>query len=307
MTVKADLTKRGKNVLLASAAAVTLILVWSFVAFAPEDKKVMPYAQKIMHATRPQAPITTLDLSRHSKHNLSPTFSYRRRSIKTKHYVGKKETFNVVKQPLFDTPHILGSNHLTATNIDNLPPLTLRVPSSPKVDTSILSFGVATTIPHLNESVPQFQHWLPGTSYLLQVLVPHRNDDLILEGEIRSLGINLTITPSDLPFPKAYFSLIKQLCDTRTPKTKWLVLIDDDMFIPSLPTLVNASTPNTTARRSHDRAHLRRPQSDSHLWTHPLRQRRDLPLRAPCRSPHLFSNLGSMHEEREKSKGSNRQ
>jgi hypothetical protein len=37
MTVKADLTKRGKNVLLASAAAVGLIIVWSFAAFAPED------------------------------------------------------------------------------------------------------------------------------------------------------------------------------------------------------------------------------------------------------------------------------
>jgi len=49
----------------------------------------------------------------------------------------------------------------------------------------------------------------------------------------------MTITASDLPFPTAYFSLIKLLYENRSPKTEWLVLIDDDTFIPSLPILVH--------------------------------------------------------------------
>lgn len=52
-----------------------------------------------------------------------------------------------------------------------------------------------------------------------------------------SLNLDIKIYPSPATFPIAYFSLIKLLFDTRKPSTKWLVLIDDDTFIPSLPSL----------------------------------------------------------------------
>lgn len=49
--------------------------------------------------------------------------------------------------------------------------------------------------------------------------------------------MNISITSSDAAFPLAYFGLVKLLYENRKPGTKWLVLMDDDTYIPSLPYL----------------------------------------------------------------------
>lgn len=59
---------------------------------------------------------------------------------------------------------------------------------------------------------------------------------------MRSLGIDTTIVSSSVDFPVAYFSVIKQLYDNRLPQTQWIALLDDDTFVPSLPTLIQHLT-----------------------------------------------------------------
>jgi hypothetical protein len=183
----------------------------------------------------------TLDISYLQRHNISATFTYARRSIRTKHFEGDRPILTTINETLFPDPRIIRNDDLSAQGITELPPLTLRIPTSPKVDTSIMSFGIATNIPRLKDSIPQLSHWLSNTSCPLAVVSPPDDSTLSVSSTIQSppISINLTVTNSTLPFPKAYFSLVKHLYDSRTSKTQWLVLVDDDTFIPSLPYLVS--------------------------------------------------------------------
>jgi hypothetical protein len=83
---------------------------------------------------------------------------------------------------------------------------------------------------------------LPNSGCQLHVMAPPHVDDLPLEREIRAMGIDLTITTTRytavFPFPKAYFSILKKLYETRTPNTKWISLFHDHNFVSSLPYLV---------------------------------------------------------------------
>lgn len=177
-----------------------------------------------------------------AKYKLSPTFEYSRRTIRTEKFEGPRSSLTVLdKTKLFG-----GWQSLNPENEDldvvalepELPPLTLRVPSSPKVDTSIISFGIATNTQRLPDAIPQLQHWLPHTDSSLHVLVPPSDNISALQKHMRDLGIDTTIKESHHEFAKTYFSLIKELYEKRTPDTKWLVLIDDDTFVPSLAALL---------------------------------------------------------------------
>lgn len=208
----------------------------------------------------------TLDLSYLQNYNITSKFTYARRSIKIKHFEGERPILTTINETLFPHPLTLENADLSAQEITEFPPLTLHVPSSPKVDTSIMAFGIATNIPRLNASIPQLSHWLSNTSSLLTVVSPPHDDTLSLQSIIQEspISINLTITTSKVPFTKAYFSLVKQLYEARTPDTKWLVLIDDDTFIPSLPHLIShltklydSSKPQLIAAMSDDLDQIR--------------------------------------------------
>ncbi|KAF4627146.1 hypothetical protein G7Y89_g11014 [Cudoniella acicularis] len=209
-----------------------------------EDPKVfLKPAQNLLGIVRPQrllgAPIS--DLTHLERHNLSSQFSYSRRLIKTKHFSGARpELTNLSQTDLFGTPQVFNAEDLQNVKIHNeLAPLTLAVPYSPKVDTSIMSFGIATTADRIPDAIPNLLHWLPRTESSLHILVPPDQKISSLQQQMRDLQIKTTIKSTPHPFAKAYFSLIKELYDARTPKTKWLVLIDDDTFAPSLPALVS--------------------------------------------------------------------
>ncbi|TVY68714.1 hypothetical protein LSUE1_G007813 [Lachnellula suecica] len=191
-----------------------------------------------------EIPTGIVDLSHLEKHSLTPKFEYRRRTIKVKAVKGKRETLTKLNAPLFNPPQTLDANQLRDSSIDPLPPLTLEVPSSPEVNTAIASFGIATTAERLPQAFPNLQHWLSNTSSLLHVAAsnsdPEKPADLSdLQAQLRGLSINATVALATLPFSKAYFSLVKELYESRTPETQWLVLIDDDTFVPSLPALLN--------------------------------------------------------------------
>lgn len=184
-----------------------------------------------------------LDLTHLEKHDLTPEFRYSRREIRTKHFDGKRKTLTKINEPLFNTPRTLDVEELWNRNatINVQPPLTLEVPSSPKVDTSIISFGIATTAARLPAAFPNLEHWLSNTSSPLHVIVADSegNEPADLESQLQDRAIRANIANTSLPFSKAYFSLIRELYESRTPETRWIVLIDDDTFIPSLPALLN--------------------------------------------------------------------
>ena len=175
---------------------------------------------------------------------MSATFTYARRTIKPKLFVGERPILTTLNDSLFPSHQVLNGTDLSAQTIAEPPPLILKVPYSPDVDTSIMSFGIATHIPRLNQSIPQLSHWLSNTGCPLHVVAPHHDSTNYTTSLIQShpININLNVTTSELPFAKAYFSLVKRLYESRTPDTQWLVLIDDDTFIPSLPYLVSHLT-----------------------------------------------------------------
>ncbi|KAI6715773.1 hypothetical protein JHW43_001720 [Diplocarpon mali] len=97
--------------------------------------------------------------------------------------------------------------------------------------------------------VPEIQGWAETMIRLLSIELhvsirgsnwPSISSECLdVETSYRQAAINLKIHIDNKPFAKAYFNLIKTLYDTETQHTKWLVLIDDDTFVPSFSHLVN--------------------------------------------------------------------
>jgi len=188
-------------------------------------------------------PQTSKDLTYlKEKIKLSAQFQYASRTIRTENYQGARPDMTIVEESLFPDLQLLDKSNLSHVAVTQLPPLTVRVPLTPTVDASILSFGIATTVGRLNLSLNQLVHWLSNSGSPLHVISPPVQEGFSLLTDVLSrtkeLNVDIHIHTSDASFPIAYFSLLKQLYDTRTSNTKWLVLIDDDTFVPSLPSLV---------------------------------------------------------------------
>ncbi|KFH41943.1 hypothetical protein ACRE_073230 [Hapsidospora chrysogenum ATCC 11550] len=109
-----------------------------------------------------------------------------------------------------------------------------------------LLFGVATSFDRLVDSLPQLSHWLSHSgSPLVAVVV----DVAQREGDIPGLvalyddhGVNLIIarpmdTPPGVPqlgVNEHHFTVLRDMVRHSTPQTKWIGIIDDDTFFPSL-------------------------------------------------------------------------
>ena len=243
-----DLSRRGRqSISIGLFLSFALVFIWSWRFAGPDtatvkhrvSNTVMPYAESVIQHISPQSRISTLDLEYLQPYINTETFSYARRTIRTKHHAGDRKSLTRINEPLLGTAHILSKENLSSISITSLPILNLRIPSSPETDPGIMSFGMATEIPRLTSALPQLLHWLPHTNAQVHVIAPPHDLDLQMQNSIRAMGINLTINTSNLPFPKAYFSIVKTLYEARGPKTKWLVLMDDDTFIPSLRYLVS--------------------------------------------------------------------
>jgi len=187
------------------------------------------------------------------KINLSGQFQYASRAIRTEEYDGERPDVTVMDESLFPELQTLDKSKLSDVAVTQFPLLTLRVPASPTVSTSVLSFGIATSIGRLNLSLNQLVHWLPDSGSPLHVISPPVQEGFSLLADVlkltKDLNIDLHIHFSNASFPIAYFSLLKQLYDTRTPETRWLVLMDDDTFVPSLPSLVQHLNSNYDATK----------------------------------------------------------
>ena len=141
-------------------------------------------------------------------------------------------------------------------------PYLLNVPALVRAsaDASHIIFGVSTTLKRLNTSVPSLLRWLPHTNAKLFAIVIESEQIVESEGvervdavaadpqqktelqaRMRGLGMDVTLVePLDLQdsFSIKYFSLSKIMYGSRNHQTKWISLLDDDTFFPSIPALV---------------------------------------------------------------------
>ena len=141
--------------------------------------------------------------------------------------------------------------------------LLLDVPAHVKDsdDASNVIFGISTTLKRLDNSIPQLLRWLPDTHAKLFVIVIEteqvgeaeglEHQDAVaadtgqmeeLQTRMRNLRMDVTlIEPFDLQaiFSLKYFSLIKVMTENRNEKTKWISLLDDDTFLPSMPAILS--------------------------------------------------------------------
>lgn len=138
-------------------------------------------------------------------------------------------------------------------------PLILNVPlfATEPVDASHVIFGISTTVKRLGDSIPQLVRWLPHTRAKLMVVVIDREEPedaplpftaadptqvAALQARMRGLGLDVTLVnplrKEDI-FSERYFSLVEVMYNSRSPQTKWVSLMDDDTFFPSLPSLLS--------------------------------------------------------------------
>lgn len=104
-----------------------------------------------------------------------------------------------------------------------------------------LLFGVATSFARLVDSVPQLSHWLSNTgARLVAVIVDadeHEADFGRLLAFFNDHGVDLSIARpqyTNLGVNEQHFTVIRDLLRHSTPETKWVGIIDDDTFFPSL-------------------------------------------------------------------------
>lgn len=221
-----------------------LLIAWHVYYFKSSNGGAQSMAENPLGMIDPVTNQQILDLSHLKWHVRTPEFTYAHRTIKTKRISGQRPELTTAKDTLYNNPLTLEKAGLGNITITADQPLTLEVPSSPRLDTSIISFGIATQTPRLADSLPNLAHWLPNSGAQLHVHSEKHDRDSEVQAAFSALDINLTVHPTALGYALAYFSLIKTLYDARTPQTRWLVLIDDDSFIPSLPYLVSHLTNN---------------------------------------------------------------
>lgn len=112
---------------------------------------------------------------------------------------------------------------------------------NPSVDLSDILFVVATKLDRLMDSLPQFSHWLGGTNArLLAVVTESEHGGLNLHHVRRAYaaaGVHLIATK---PYNAAehvnvlHFTMIRDAVPHLKSATRWMTIIDDDTFFPSL-------------------------------------------------------------------------
>jgi len=111
---------------------ILLAIIWTY-KLAHPTLKLPSYSFR-----RPVDPESPNNLTYLSKIQLSSSFTYARRTIKTEHYNGERPDNTTMKETLlFPEAQRLNRNTLVDVETANLPPLTFSIPLSPHVDTSM--------------------------------------------------------------------------------------------------------------------------------------------------------------------------
>lgn len=118
------------------------------------------------------------------------------------------------------------------------PATTVVAPLQDSVDASHITFGVATSIDRLQDSMEAFSHWASGTKARIFALVEPGPEVKEIRQQAIELEIDLTIIESDQEVLDRYISLTRVLLENRKSNSKWGVIMDDDTFYPSMYHLV---------------------------------------------------------------------
>ena len=164
---------------------------------------------------------------------------------------GDRPSLTVMEKPLFDSFTSINLGESQTAHIDRcLPPLTLEVPKTQMqpADASSMIFGLQTPMKRLKDTVKHLARWLPHTGARLYAIVIDTDDlaaddqeMLALEKQFRDQGMNVSIVHPVRPidsFAQRYFSLVNVMYAGRDEKTRWVTLIDDDTFFPSMHDLL---------------------------------------------------------------------
>jgi hypothetical protein len=133
---------------------------------------------------------------------------------------------------------------------------TIEVPSVKSLfdaNTNTLMLGTATFLSRLNESLPEMAHWLANTDTKLLVILrdeqPEEQHMQTVIDKANELGIAIYLV-SDAAMTgeaESNFGLATHLYTHLSHSTRWVGIIDDDTFFPSLPRLLEALQPYDTA------------------------------------------------------------
>ncbi|KAF7547429.1 hypothetical protein G7046_g9012 [Stylonectria norvegica] len=153
---------------------------------------------------------------------------------------------NIPDDLLITTPTFVDISKYDQKSISSIPcePLRLKVPLPfPNAEYPEFLFGVATTHQRLNESLEAWSHWLSRSKAKVVVVVTDKQyvDDDPERTQMESLmahhGIDMTLTSrhgnnSDRALQQ--FFLLRDLAQNIEPSTRWIGIVDDDTFFPSL-------------------------------------------------------------------------
>ncbi|KAF3762771.1 family 31 glycosyltransferase [Cryphonectria parasitica EP155] len=138
-------------------------------------------------------------------------------------------------------------NLTSCSHVESLPcePLTIPVPPAyPKQTFEHFIFGVATYHDRMIEALPAFDHWLAGSGApLVAVIVDHALHDLsALESLFEQHNIKLITVHGEpqLTIDQNHFITLRPTVQNIGPQTKWVGILDDDTFFPSLYALSDA-------------------------------------------------------------------
>jgi hypothetical protein len=192
--------------------------------------------------------------------DLSNTIVYSRRCVKqlASDKFNRDDVANI-SRPLIT--HKTSINLTDCTVPEPIPcdDLPLQVPFPyPSQDYKHLLFGIASTYDRVNESLPAFAHWLKDTNAMLVAVIVDTEEEkdgvwysnpnvnlTALQREYEAAGVTVSfVAPTLKVNPKNqepekrtehhHFMLIRDLLARATPQTRWLGVLDDDTFFPSL-------------------------------------------------------------------------
>ena len=186
--------------------------------------------------------------------NLSITFpiNYARRDIIVKPNPDlSRDTLTKIDTPLLPAPQVLDLMAGPEVDLKHcMEPLLLDVPTFPKepVDASHVIFGMSTLLDRLELSIIDLQRWLAHTNAQMIIIAmgpdetdPDPKQMAEMESRMRSMGLKVTIVnrvARDDHMAERYFSLVKIMYEHREPGIKWMGVVDDDTFFPSIHALI---------------------------------------------------------------------
>ena len=186
--------------------------------------------------------------------NLSITFpiNYARRDIIVKpNPATPRSSVTTIEDVLLPSTQVIDLMAEPEVNLKEcMEPMVLDVPVIPKVpvDASHVIFGMATLLDRLELSIVDLQRWLANTNAHLVIIAmgpdetdPDPTQTAEMQSKMRGLGLKVTIVNrlgKKDSMPERYFSLVKLMYERREPETKWMAVIDDDTFFPSMHSLL---------------------------------------------------------------------